>query len=214
MFRTGTGTSRGRRGASLLRDPSISPATTASSLAQQYGHTGSCKAVDTLMSQHRAPATQHQLRDLCWLPSTWTTTSLSFSTFMSSIIGRPRDTRSRMLVPGYAVLFQAQVDLARRRLCASGSLVLDNIVIRRVLPNNDGGDDGRPPLPGPWSLPPTGTVLLDRHQRRRCHRRWWSFGDYYAAGEAIPGAETPQRWLHGLGALRRSPRPRRGCPSL
>ena len=71
--------------------------------------------------------------------------------------------------------------------CASGSLALDNIEIRRALPSNDGGDDGSTPSPG-IALTPDGNGTFDGTNGAGVTGAWWSLGDYYLDG--IPGAGT------------------------
>ena len=153
--------------------------------AQKYEHTGSCKAVDNLTVSIGCNEFSTSFEISVPLSSTWTTTSLSFSTFMEPTYRAPSGhTIAECLALADAVTFQAQVDLTDGD-CASGSLSLDNIEIRRALPNNDGGDDGSTPSPG-IAITADGNGTFDGTNGAGVTGAWWSLGDYYLDG--IPGA--------------------------
>jgi hypothetical protein len=115
--------------------------------AHQYTHTGTCQALQNIT----VIIACDELNTSFWyqLPvsTTWTTSSISFSTFAEPTYLPPSGhTLAECLAVANVVIFQAQVDLIDGD-CASGNLSLDNIEIRAPVPGGDAGatPDGAAP---------------------------------------------------------------------
>lgn len=123
--------------------------------AHQYTHTGACQAIQNITviiaCEELNTSFWHQVP----VSPTWTTSSISFSTFAEPTYLPPSGhTLAECLAVANVVIFQGQIDLIDGD-CASGSLSLDNIEIRAAAPGSDGGtmpdgasSDG-PTLDGP-----------------------------------------------------------------
>ena len=151
--------------------------------AQQYQHSGSCQAIQTLTVVIGCDELNTSYGGAVPVSSTWTNSSLPFSNLTEPTFLPPSGhTRAECLAVANRVDFQTQSNLVDGD-CSSGSLALDNIEIRASTPSQDAGAS-----PG-IAIAPDGTGTFDGTNAAGVIGAWGSTGDYYDAN-ATAGAGT------------------------
>jgi hypothetical protein len=146
--------------------------------AQQYLHSGSCQALQTLTIVIACDELNTSYVGAIPVSSTWTNSSLAFSSLAEPTFVPPSGhTLAECLAVANRVDFQAQANLVDGD-CASGSLALDNIEIRAgaTPPSPDGGAS-----PG-IAITPNATGFFDGSNAAGVLGAWWATGDNYDFG--------------------------------
>jgi hypothetical protein len=146
--------------------------------AQQYQHSGSCKAVQILTVSIGCGELNTSYQGTVAVSPTWTTSSLAFSTFVEPAPSGHSLAECLALADG--VIFDAPANLADGD-CASGSLALDNIEIRPgAIPSPDTGADGG--ASAGIAITPNALGYFDGTNAAGVVGAWWATGDDYDFG--------------------------------
>jgi hypothetical protein len=156
--------------------------------AQQYQHSGSCQAVQTLNVSIGCDELNTSYMGTVALSSTWTNSSLALSGFAEPSFAPPSGhTLAQCLALANRVDFQTQADLVDGA-CSSGSLALDNIEIRAgAAPPSQSGPDGSASTG--IAIVPDGNGTFDGSNAAGVIGAWGSTGDYYGS-DATAGTGT------------------------
>jgi hypothetical protein len=154
--------------------------------AQQYQHTGSCKALQSLTVFISCGELNTSYQGAVAVSPTWTISTLAFKSFVEPPYAPPSGhSLAECVALADGVVFQAQVDLADGD-CASGSLSLDNVEIRAG--GNPPGQDAAVDTPHSPGIPllPDPSGYFDGSNAAGVVGAWGSAGDDYGS-DGTPG---------------------------